>query len=698
VAAGTPSTTSIAPAAGGGVDRDEPPEFGVGYRPALDGIRAVAVYLGVAFHAAVHGWLGGFIGVDMFFVLSGYLVTQLLIRDIGRSGSVSLLRFYSRRIRRLLPAAATALFATIIVFNGIAAPAELEEGMSAIRAAALHVSNWFFISQSVEYFGADLQSNPVVQYWSLSVEEQFYLAWPLALTGLNLVAHRFGRFRWTFIQGVVLVVVLTSFVAALLIAPSNLDRAYYGTDTRVYQLLGGGLLALSPGVLVRMHRITAIRRSLPYVAAGALAGIIILGSDLFSMPPIDRGAATAVLTLTLIASVDVVRSGPVHWFLSRPAVVYLGKISYGTYLWHWLVIVVTVRVVDVSPVTVFMLSALIATGLAALSYEIIEKPIRSAPRLDRRRGAVVVVGLSISAVMGLVVAPRILDPDRDREPVEVAQGTSVGATPVPEDLDWEGAQQDVPDFPTCTPADVDPCTIVRGPGPHLLLLGDSHARMYLPLFEEIAEERGLTLSAAVAPACPWQAGLQYLQDPAACIDHQDNLYPGVVDALDPDIVVVANRSFDDPVSPLFVEDQTEGRLPPTSQEYLDSVAARTDETLEIFRAAGRQVLIMEPIPVAPRDEDPVICLSAAEFIDECRYVATAEPTSVEQIYTAAAEADDGVWAIDLDRSVCPYFQICDPIVDQLIVKRDTSHLTASFARTLADEVEQFLDDNGLLSA
>jgi peptidoglycan/LPS O-acetylase OafA/YrhL len=672
------------------------PQLGTGYRPHLDGIRTVAVYLGVAFHVGSHRLSGGFIGVDMFFVLSGYLVTQLLMRDLGGRGRIDLKRFYSRRIRRLLPAATMALLATMVVFSAIAAPSELGGAQDAVSAAALHVSNWFFISQQVEYFGADLQSNPVVQFWSLSVEEQYYAAWPVLLSILFLATRRLGPRRWRVVQGVVLTGVLISFAAALLLSRTNLDRAYYGTDTRVYQLLGGSLLALAPGVLHRLHDTRPVRRLMPALAAFGLGGLLVLSTPLLEMGAILRGAMAAGCTLSLIIGMEAGPGGFVRKLLSLRPIVYLGKLSYGTYLWHWLVIVVAVRLADVSSLALFGLSSLIATGMAALSFELIERPVRESAGLNKRRGWVVIGGLALSATMGLIISPRIFELDRPGGPVAKEQGTAVGATPVPPDLDWEGAQNDVSDFPECTSSDPAQCTLVDGGGTHILLIGDSHARMYIPMFEQLAKDRDLTFSAAVVPACPWQDGLQYRRDQAACREHQADLYPGVVDALDPDVVVVANRTFDDPNSPLFVSDEDLGELPPDSEEYLASVEARTTATIDQFTRDGREVVVIEPIPVAGFGVDPITCLSEATFLDECRFVTETEPTPVEQMYRRVADPSEGVFAFDLDDGVCPYLPICDPIVDQLIVRRDTSHLTTRFARTLEGRFEEFFDENQII--
>ena len=679
-----------------GADAVAEDEVGVGYRPHLDGLRAVAVYLVVAFHAGIDRAAGGFLGVDVFFVLSGYLVTQLLLRDVHQRGSIDLPRFYSRRMRRLLPAATIVLLVTMVVFSSVGTPAELASARGDVRSAALYVANWHFIGQSAQYFGADIQASPVVHFWSLSVEEQFYATWPLLLGGLLLVSRRAGHRRWWIVQGAVAVGLLASLAAALWMARTDLNRAYYGTDTRAYQLLAGALVALCPGALRRLRGSSADRPWLPVASAASLAGLVGLATSAVTVGPVTRGAVATALTVALIVSLDARPAGPVHWLLTRPPIVYLGQISYGTYLWHWLVIIVVARVVDAGAPSTLLLTAGLATGLAALSFELLERPVRVARSLDRRRRAVVALGLTTSLVVGMVAVPRVLQPDRAQADVTVAEGTAAGATRVPPDLDWQGAQRDVAAFPECTAEAPERCTLVRGSGQHILVIGDSHARMFIPMLTKLAQDRDLTFSAAVAPVCPWQAGIQYLAKAGVCQGHQADWYPAVVDRLDPDIVVLAHRTFDDPVSTVRIRDEDTGELAPGSAAYSEALRARSASTLDALRSAGRQVVIIEPVPVAPLHTDPLVCLSAATFLDECRFVSHVGPTAVEQVYRDLAAADPGVWSLDLDEAVCPYLPICDPIVDGLIVKRDDTHLTTRYAVSLLTRVERFLDDNGVL--
>jgi peptidoglycan/LPS O-acetylase OafA/YrhL len=665
------------------------------YRAHLDGLRTVAVYLVVLYHAGLGRFSGGFVGVDVFFVVSGYLVTQLLLRDLDASGTVDLRRFYARRVRRLLPAAAVVLVVTAVVFTVVGSPAEWPDAEDAMRAAALYVSNWFFLARATDYFAADIATSPVLHFWSLAVEEQFYILWPLVLLGLSRLA-RSARNPTRVLQAVVAVGGALSLGAALALADQHLDRAYFGTDTRAYQLLAGALLALSPGIVARLRR-TAPSWLPPAVSLAALGLLTLAATSFVDLDPIQRGALVTAIAVVLLATLDAAPGGITARLLALPPVVYLGRISYGTYLWHWLVVVVLARETDLGTRGTFAVTAVVATGLASISFQLLEHPVRSWRLLDRQRIPVIAGGLAVSALVGLLVVPAVFERADPPATIDLtADGGTAGSTASPA-LDWRAAQKEVAALPTCTGDSLDTCTVVEGAGAKVLLIGDSHARMYRAMLEGVAERRGLELSIAAMPTCSWIDGAWAAMSAPDCKKAQEQWYGPVMEGIDPDIVILAHRVLDDPGSPTIIAGEGTRFLETGTDEFDDLIASRTRATVDALRAQGRKVVIIEPIP-QPRDdeEDPLVCLSREQGVDACRFVANRTPFTEERLDRELDADDDGVWSVDLDGAVCPYLPICDPVIDSMIVRRDRTHLTLTYAESLSTRFEDLLVAAGVL--
>ncbi len=649
---------------------------GTKYRPYLDGLRTVAVYLVVAFHSGLSHFRGGFVGVDMFFVLSGYLVTRILVGDLTAHGRIDWRRFYSRRVRRILPAAFVVLIVTALVYNSVATPLETLDAVGGFRAAYFYVANWFFLRQATDYFAANVNSNPVLHFWSLAVEEQFYLLWPMVLGGLYFASKRAGDRRWAVIRVVVVVAAVASAVEALHFGATNVDRAYYGTDTRAYQLLAGAALALTPQ-LFRLG--AAARRRAPLVAAVALGALLLLGTDAFGLGPISRGVVVTIATSVLIVALENARRGWARRSLSLRPVTYLGRISYGTYLWHWPVIVLLAHGSNRSPVELFVLACPLATGLAALSFRLIEHPLRASPVLDRYKGLVIAVGFSTSILVGALVVPPILDGGRSQVSALVASSGSHSGVQL---LDWRVARTDKPAFPDCVDVSVDHCTVVRGHGADIVLMGDSVAIAWIPTLTAIAQRFSMTLSIVVSEACPWQRGLTYTNSSPHCRADQDDWYHRIIPQLHPDIVVVADRALDDPVFDVHAS---------TPEHYTNrsgyerAIADVTTHSIDQLSASGRKVVLFEPTPLAAVSANPLSCLSAGTPAAKCAFTANREATPYEHFLRTIAERPD-VYSVDLDHVMCPRLPRCDAVVNNVIALRDWDHMTGTYARTLADTV------------
>ncbi len=673
---------------------------GGGYRPYLDGLRAVAVYLVVLFHAGVAWFVGGFVGVDVFFVLSGFLVTRLLLRDVdgGGGGRIGLRRFYARRFRRLLPAAFVVLLVTGLVYAALASPVEVTAAVGSFQAAFLYVTNWYFIRESADYFGADVSTNPVLHFWSLAVEEQFYLVWPLLLGGLFWLSRGAGDRQRDVVRVVVAVGVLASLVWAWSLRSSDPTRAYYGTDARAYQLLAGALLAFVPGLF---RRLGSYRRWCRGASLVGLVGLVVVASTWVEVDAISRGVMATVVTVVLLVALEAAQGGLVSGGLSAGPVVYLGKISYGTYLWHWPVILVLNDRFDLSPLSTFGVTVLVATGLASLSFQVLEHPIRVSGFLDGYRGPVIAGGLAISVFSALVIVPAVVAPDvtnATTAPSDAAAGE--GLTPVPA-IDFEAIRGNFVRSRSCLGKPVEACTLVEGSGKSILLIGDSHAAMLIPTFIAIAKRNDLTLSVYTEGGCPWQLDL-YESAPASlvpnCPESKKDLYGRVIPALDPDVVVAMNAGYEAPRQKVVYVGPDGRPLAGGSPEQLAWVTTTTKRSLDELRVGGRTVVLIEPVPWSFGVDaiDPLECLAEAVWVESCRFVVDPAPTGVEKLYQRLADEDPQVRSLNLDRSLCPFLPICDPIVGGQVVRWDESHVTGEFAKTLVPVVEKFLVSNRIV--
>ncbi len=373
----------------------------IAYQPALDGTRALAVTAVLLFHGGISWMSGGYLGVSVFFTLSGYLITSLLLTEHTHSGRVDSAAFYSRRARRLLPASVVCLVGVSVL-----AWAGRFSGVSNIRRDVMgglfQVFNWVKLLSGESYAdlltNADGLSRPLDHYWSLAIEEQFYWLWPLAFVGLIA----FGR-RWN-VRPVVLVGGLTalSAVAAPVIAQVwGSDAAYWATPARICEILAGALVACW------LHGRDVSQRFAPL--APAALGVLAVGGVLF--PEGSGPAYEGVLPLVALCSAALITGlqaqGPLRQLLSVQPVVFLGKISYGVYLYHWPVFVLIDRERWDMPVGASLaIKCAITLAVAVVSYYAIERPIRTATWLPPQRTLFAAVGGTlVVAMVAWVVIP-----------------------------------------------------------------------------------------------------------------------------------------------------------------------------------------------------------------------------------------------------------------------------------------------------
>jgi peptidoglycan/LPS O-acetylase OafA/YrhL len=382
----TSPATTLPPS--GGADRS--------FRPDIEGLRAVAVALVVLFHAGVVPLAGGYVGVDVFFVLSGFLITGLLIRERLAFDSTSLPRFYARRVRRILPAATLVLVVTLLASyqwlgflraNTIA----LDGQWTALFGANLH-----FALEGTQYLNNLAPPSPLQHYWSLAVEEQFYLIWPL----LFLIIAGIGRgARLRVKLAVALGIIITaSFAWSIIQTPQDGNWAFFSPLTRAWELAIGALLAVSIPLILRIP--TSTGPWLSWAGLGCVIGSAFLldGNTPFpgyaaSLPVL--GAALAIIGGT------VTPGGGAEVVLARAPLQWLGKLSYGLYLWHWPLLIVSAQATGNAvsfPQSLGLVA--IAVLLSVVTYRLAENPIRRSTVLQKRTFASVSLGVLCSGELG----------------------------------------------------------------------------------------------------------------------------------------------------------------------------------------------------------------------------------------------------------------------------------------------------------
>jgi peptidoglycan/LPS O-acetylase OafA/YrhL len=347
------------------------------FRPDIEGLRAIAILAVVIYHAGIPGFAGGFVGVDVFFVLSGFLITGILVRELTQTGTVHLGRFWARRMRRLLPAAFLVLAATGLASAIWLPPAERGAAAQGIAASTLYGANWVFATQALDYLAADHALSPTLHFWSLAVEEQFYMVWPLLLLAVTWRARQDPARMVRRLLVAMVAICLISFAFSVLLTRAAQPMAFFASPPRFWQLGVGALLAIG---WAGVARLPATAREV--LAAG---GLLLVAASISLMPLVLAAGHTwpGVLALgptlgtaLLVAAGSETRVG--RLLAIRP-LAFIGQLSYGWYLWHWGVLVFWDHAVGPASMPQKGLLLLGALGIAWLSLRFVENPVRFHP-------------------------------------------------------------------------------------------------------------------------------------------------------------------------------------------------------------------------------------------------------------------------------------------------------------------------------
>jgi peptidoglycan/LPS O-acetylase OafA/YrhL len=660
---------------------------GAVFRPDIEGLRAVAVLLVVLAHAGVPHLAGGYVGVDVFFVISGFLITALLLREAESTGRISVPRFYARRAVRLLPAAALVLVATLIGARLWLPAVRLGEYARDAMSAAGYLANLRFAEAGTDYLNADRPPSPFQHFWSLAVEEQFYLVWPLLLLAS---AYLWRRRRP--LAAVLGVLVTASFALSVTETVRSAPWAYFGPHTRAWELGVGGLLALGSARLNRLPAALATASSWGGLGAILLAAIRFGGGT-----PYPGWRA-----LLPVAGAAAVLAGARAPLLGSRPLQALGRLSYSWYLWHWPVLLIGPAALGIRGTTGRRL--LLAAGalvLAAATQRWVEDPLRHRAALRDRPGRGLGLGLGLSAtVAGAAVVLMLLPPavaagdrqadlraaiDGAADPAAVLTRTvaaGAGLRRLPGNLRpaladagrdkarvwFNGCHADWP--ATTAP---EGCVFGDPAGDRtVVLFGDSHAAQWFPALERLATEHHWRLVELTKNSCS-AADVPLWNDTfkrpyTECTAYHRSALARI-DRLKPDLVIVASSFNYRPEHP--------------TADLAAQWRAGWDRTFGRLAAAGATVAAIADTPY--QDGSVPECLSKPrnqQHINRCGRTRHAALRGPEQRAVFLAYAGrPGTTVVDPTGWFCA--AVCPPVIGNVLVYRDSNHMTTTYSQTLA---------------
>ncbi len=635
----------------------------VPFRPDIEGLRAVAVFLVVACHCGISSVAGGFVGVDVFFVLSGYLITALLAVEVGRSGRIDLPRFYARRVRRLLPASALTLVVTLCAAALILAPQELVFAARAARAAALYASNIFFDFDAADYFAPGVELNPLLHTWSLGVEEQFYLFWPsLVLLGLGRGGTR-GR-----LFAILGTVTLASFALCVLMTTRQPTFAFYELPARAWEFGVGGLLALAPPPARRVH-----------TAAWALvgwAGLLCVLACGWLIPagagfPGWRAALPVAGTLAALAAGAQLPGRGVARLLNRAPLQYLGSRSYSWYLWHWPFVFFAAALVPGIGVSGKVVAATAALGAADLSFRALEHPVRASRFLRPR--PVLSLGLAVLITLltvGITFAGIHSGNARAAAPQFAAVNAAV------DDIASIDRARCV--TPYGADSQVTRCEFGNPSSKvTVALFGDSHAIQWFNAVQALALTNQWRLVTFLKSGCAAHDAAPLLGG-SGCREWRNQALREIV-ALHPDAVFIAS----------YTSAYGLGQAHPEAD--LERLRAGWRRSLQVLAEAGLTVIQFRDTPLPPFDVPTCLARALSHEWMRGRSCDLTESTALEprtfQAEQDAAQGFPGVHFVDFTDRMCRG-GLCPAVIDGTIVYRDASHVTGAFAASLARELQR----------
>ena len=663
---------------------DRSDQNGRGFRPDVQGLRALAVSMVVIYHLYPSLVPGGFAGVDVFFVISGFLITRHLWRGYQRDGRVRLLDFWGRRARRLVPAAALVLGVTWVVARLVLPPGRLADTAGQIRASALYFQNWQLAHEAVDYLTSNAAATPVQHFWSLSVEEQFYLVWPL----LFVVAALAGRrHRCVVLAGLVVTLVAASLVYSVYETRVDRAAAYFLTTTRMWELGAGGVLAMLP------ERVDRMLRRQGWLGWAGLAALLASAFALRGTSAFPGALALLPVSgavMLIAGGSDLGRHGPARLMSAQP-MVFLGGISYSLYLWHWPMINLWTADRGKSPGALSGPALIVASLAAAWWTKVyVEDKVRLSPKLTGRGWRSLSTALAAALPVALVSVyiasvpgqwDGKLGPGYPGAAALAGKAVRVPAKPVlppPDD-----ALAAIPEYwqQGCLDGEyaVTPKVCVYGdttdPALTVALVGDSVAGNWFPALDELALRYHWRLVTELHATCPWTA--TWMTDPntnvpdvpyRSCHEWDVRVQHDLLTSIRPDVVITSG----------LAEMGSVTHPQAGSAAYAD-IAAGMAQYWGQLHDHGISVVPIQETPTM--DFDPADCVSeyGADSPACDRPAAQAIPPDPPTVRAARLMAGK-VKVIDMNQFICGH-GVCPSVVGNVLVYFDAHHMTSSYVAT-----------------
>lgn len=692
------------------------PGTSIRFRADVQGIRALAVLLVLVHHLWPHAMPGGYIGVDVFFVVSGYLITALMVREADREGRISLRQFYARRARRILPAATLVLLATLVASLLTLALLRTRTVLVDAIWTTFFLGNVRMAAIDADYFASDAPASPFRHYWSLAVEEQFYLLWPLVLTLVVTAAmHRHGGRpelvrRWA---GLVLAIAaIASMLWSVYATSTSPDSAYYSTFTRAYELAIGAGLALGPRALP-MPRVA--REGL---ACSGLAAILWAAFTFSGETPFPGLAALAPVLGT--AALLVAGSGSHQGYCSRllgvRAAVKVGDWSYSLYLWHWPLIVLLEANLAPGAYTWEwkLLTAAVAVLLSWATFRWVENPFRRGRPWRTVRRGLAIYPASVAAALGVVLVAHLVVDDRltgdngvaavtvAEHPEVIGEGDAIQdlveasvvaaeeghgipgrLTPALTDIDSSmadlgGCRYESGTRSLCALGDPDAERTI-------VVIGDSLARAMSPAVVKLGRQEGYRVFVLGLPGCPATSLVQASQrsrSPDTFCEEFKEWRLSVVADLEPDVVVMATSAQ------RLIDPRTDRVVKESDPAYLRLARRGWEAQVKDLRRHAGRVVVFGNTPRLPLT--PGECLTDGEpTLGDCTFSSVAKATEQARVLLDAARRAGGE-VLDAHDWFCSAGR-CPMVVGDYVTLRDTHHMTRDYAEVLAGPLAERLD-------